>query len=64
MDTEHYLKLAVLGAILMMALMYPVIMALAVTGIAAWHLQAVRIGDLALVQKVINLTPPGLREIL
>ena len=61
MDTEKYLKLAALGAILIIALMYPIVSALVLTGVAAWHLQDVKIGDIALVQKVVRLTPPGIK---
>ena len=35
MDTELYLKLALLGAILIVALLYPVVSALALTAVAA-----------------------------
>jgi len=61
MDTEKYLKLAVLAAILIIALVYPVVSALVLTGVAAWHLQNFKIGDMALVQKVVQLTPPGIK---
>ena len=64
MDTEKYLKLAALGAILIIALMYPIVSALVLTGLAAWHLQAVKIGDIALVQKVVQLTPPGIKAMV
>ena len=63
MEPEIYLKLAVLGAILIAALVYPIMSAIVITGVAAWHLQDIRIGDIALVQKVIDLTPPGIRTI-
>ena len=64
MDTELYLKLALLGAILIVALLYPVVSALALTAVAAWHIQEFRIGETALVQKVVDLTPPGIKTIL
>lgn len=64
MDTEMYLKLAVLAAVLIAALVYSIVSALALTGIAAWHLQAIKIGDIALVQKVVALTPPGIKAIV
>ena len=51
MDAEKYLKLAVLAAVLIIALVYPVVSALVLTGVAAWHLQNFKIGDMALVQK-------------
>ena len=35
MDTEKYLKLAVLAAVLIIALVYPVVSALVLTGVAA-----------------------------
>ena len=61
MDTEKYLKLAVLAAILIIALVYPVVSALVLTGVTAWHLQNFKISDMALVQKVVRLTPPGIK---
>ena len=61
MDTEKYLKLAVLAALLIIALVYPVVSALVLTGVAAWHLQNFKSGDMALVQKVVQLTPPGIK---
>ena len=64
MDTEHYLKLAVLGAILIVALIYPIVSALALAAVAAWHIQEFRIGEIALVQKVVDLTPPGIKGIV
>jgi hypothetical protein len=64
MDAEHYLKLTVLGAILIVALVYPIVSALALTAVAAWHIQEFRIGEIALVQKVVDLTPPGIKAIV
>ncbi len=64
MDTEHYLKLAVLGAILVFALVYPIVSALALTAVAAWHIQEFRICEIALVQKVVDLAPPGIKAIV
>jgi hypothetical protein len=61
MDNEKYLKLAVLAALLIIALVYPVVSALALTGVAAWHLQDFKIGEMALVQKVVRLTPPAIK---
>jgi len=43
MDTERYLKLAVLATVLIIALVYPVFAALALTGVAAWHLEDFKI---------------------
>ncbi len=67
MDTERYLKLVVLAAILIIALVHPVVAAFALTGVAAWHLEDFRISDTALVQKVVRLigaTPPGLKAMV
>ena len=64
MDTERYLKLAVLSAVLIIALVHPVVAALVLTGVAAWHLQDFRISDMALVQKVVQLTPPGIKAMV
>ena len=64
MDTELYLKLVVLGAILIVALVHPVVSALALTAVAAWHMQEFRIGETALMQKMVDLTPPGIKAIV
>ena len=64
MHTELYLKLAALAAILITALVYPVVSAFALTGAAAWHLRDHQIREMALVQKILRLlqlTPPGLK---
>lgn len=64
MDTEHYLKLALLGAILIAALVYPIVSALALTAVAAWHIPEFRICETALMQKAVDLTPPGIKAIV
>ncbi len=64
MDTELYLRLAVLCAILIVTLVYPIVSALALTAVAAWHVQEFRIGEIALVQRVVDLTPPGIKAIV
>ena len=64
MDTERYLKLAVLAAVLIIALVHPVVAAFALTGVAAWYLEDFRISDMALVQKVVRLTPPGIKALI
>ena len=64
MDTERYLKLAALAAILIIALVYPIVSALVLTGVAAWHLEDFKISDMALVQKIVRLTPPGVKAMV
>ncbi len=64
MDTERYLKLAVLAAVLIIALLHPVVAAIALTGVAAWHLEDFRISEMALVQKVVRLTPPAIKAMI
>ncbi len=64
MDTEKYLKIAVLAAILIIALVHPVVSALALTGVAAWRLQDFKISEMALVQKVVRLTPPAIKAMV
>ena len=64
MSTERYLKLAVLAAILIIALVHPVVAAFALTGVAAWHLEDFKISEMALVQKVVRLTPPGVKAMV
>jgi len=64
METEIYLKLILLAAILITALMHPILSALVLTGVAAWRIEAIRIGDIALIQKIAGLTPPGMKALL
>jgi hypothetical protein len=64
MDTERYLKLAALAAVLIIALVYPVVSALVLTGIAARHLEDFKISDMALVQKLVRLTPPAVKAMV
>jgi hypothetical protein len=64
MDTEKYLKLAALGAILIIALLHPIVSAFVLTGVAAWHLQDIKISDMALVQKIVRLTPPAIKTMV
>jgi hypothetical protein len=63
MDTERFLKLAALAALLIIALTHPVIAALVLTGVAAWRLESHRISDMAIVEKVARLTPAPVKEI-
>ena len=64
MTTETFLKLAVLAAILIIALFHPVVSALVLTGVAAWHLQDYKITEMALVQKIVHLTPPAAKAMI
>ncbi len=64
MDTERYLKLAVLAAILIIALVHPIVAAFALTAVAAWHIEDFSITDMALVQKLVRLTPPGIKAMV
>jgi hypothetical protein len=63
MDTERFLKLAVLAAVLIAALTHPVIAALIVTAVAAWRLESHTISDMAIVEKVVRLTPAPIKEL-
>lgn len=63
MDTERYLKLAALAALLIIALTHPVVAALVLTGVAAWRLESHRISDMAIVEKVVRLTPAPIKQI-
>jgi hypothetical protein len=64
MDTERYLKLAALAAILIIALVYPLVSAIALTGVAAWRLEDFKISEMALMQKVVRLTPPAVKAMV
>ncbi len=63
MTIELYMKLAALAAILIIALAFPILSALVVTGGAAWRFQDISVCEIALVQKVLDLIPPGIKTI-
>ena len=46
MDKEIYLKLIVLGAVLIVALLSPILSAFALTGIVAWTIRDKKIGEI------------------
>jgi hypothetical protein len=62
MDKEIYLKLIVLGAVLIVALLSPTLSALALTGIVGWNIKDKRIGDIAAVRALIEVSPPSVKE--
>lgn len=62
MDKEIYLKLIVLGAVLIVALLSPILSALALTGIVGWNIKDKRIGDIAAVKGLIEVAPPSIKE--
>jgi len=64
MDTEKYLKLAALAAVLIISLKNPILSSVVLTGVAAWHLREFRISDMALVQKIARLTPPAIKAMV
>jgi hypothetical protein len=61
MDKEIYLKLIVLGAVLIVALLSPVLSALALTGIVGWSIKDRRIGDIPAVRALIEVSPPSVK---
>ena len=63
MDQELYLKLAVLGAVLIVALLSPILSALALTGIVAWNIRDKKIGDMPAVKGLIEMAPPSVKAI-
>ncbi len=63
MALEFYVKLAALAVILIIALAYPILSALVVTAAAAIYLDDLSICDIALVQKLIDITPPAIKSI-
>ena len=62
MDNEIYLKLAVLGVVLIIALLSPILSALALTGIVAWVIRDKKIGDIAVVKSLIQTVPPAIKS--
>jgi hypothetical protein len=61
MEKEIYLKLIVLGAVLIVALLSPTLSALALTGIVGWSIKDKRIGDIAAVKALIEVSPPNVK---
>ena len=64
MDSESYLKLAVLGAVLIAALLSPVLSALALTGIVGWTIRDKKIGEIPAVKRLIEAAPQGVKTLL
>jgi hypothetical protein len=61
MDKEIYLKLIVLGAVLIVALLSPILSALALTGIVGWAIKDKRIGEIPTVKGLIEIAPPSVK---
>ena len=61
MEKEIYLKLIVLGAVLIVALLSPTLSALALTGIVGWNIKDKRIGDIGAVKALIEVSPPNVK---
>ncbi len=61
MDKEIYLKLIVLGAVLVVALLSPMLSALALTAIVGWSIKDKRIGETAAVKGLIDIAPPSVK---
>jgi hypothetical protein len=61
MDKEIYLKLIVLGAVLIVALLSPILSALALTGIVAWTIRDKKISEIPLVKGLVEVAPPSVK---
>ncbi len=61
MDKEIYLKLIVLGAVLILALLSPILSALALTGIVGWSIKDRKIGEIPAVKGLIDVAPPSVK---
>ena len=61
MDKEIYLKLIVLGAVLILALLSPIVSALALTGIVAWTIRDKKIGEIPLIKGLVEIAPPSVK---
>lgn len=61
MVNELYLKLAVLGVVLIVALLSPILSALALTGVVAWTIRDKKIGDIPAVKRLIEIAPPSVK---
>ena len=61
MDKEIYLKLIVLGAVLILALLSPIVSALALTGIVAWTIRDTKTGEIPLVKGLLEVVPPSVK---
>jgi hypothetical protein len=61
MYNETYLKLAVLGAVLIVALLSPILSALALTGLVAWNIRDKKFGDIPAVKRLIEIAPPSVK---
>ncbi len=64
MDQEIYLKLILLGAVLLAALLSPTLSALALTGIVAWTIRDTKIGEIPAVKSFIEMTLPKVKSLV
>lgn len=64
MAVEIVLKGAVIVGILIAALVHPILSAIILTAVAALRIQNYTILESALMQKLVDLTPPGIKSIL
>ena len=63
MDQEIYLKIAVLGAVLIVALLSPILSALALTAIVGWAIRDKKIGEVPAVKALIDMAPPSIKAL-
>ncbi len=64
MDQEIYLKLIVLGAVLIAGLLSPVLSALALTGIVAWLIRDKKIGEIPAVKSGLEMALPKVKALV
>ncbi len=64
MEKEIYLKLAVLGVVLVVSLLSPILSALALTAIVGWTIRDKTIGEIPAVKALIEVAPPSIKSFL
>lgn len=61
MNQELYLKIIVMGAVLVVALLSPTISALAVTAIVGWYIRDKKIGEIPAVKSLLEIAPQNIK---
>ncbi len=61
MNQEIYLKVIVLGAVLVVALLAPMLSALSVTAIVGWYIRDKKIGEIPAVKSLLEVAPQNIK---
>lgn len=61
MNQEIFLKIIIMGAVLIIALLSPMLSALALTAIVGWSIRDKKIGEIPAVKSLLEIAPQNLK---